>query len=238
MFQLDEGSYIFPAPEYALCEPNGLLAIGGDLAVGRLQAAYYEGIFPFFNPTEIPLWWSPDPRAVLLPAEIHISRTTKKRMRKTPYVITLNHAFEQVIAGCAQRQEGTWITHQIIEAYTALHQLGVAHSVEVWHNTKLIGGLYGVNVGKIFCGESMFSRVSDGSKYALIAFYHHFLGFGGKLFDCQIINAYTASLGVREIPRVQFLNYLYQYRDQPIDKACWLKQTISLPSAEETNHFG
>lgn len=150
MFQLDDGSYIFLAPEYALHEPNGLLAISGDLAVGRLQFAYYEGIFPWFNPTEIPLWWSPDPRAVLLLAAIYISRTTKKRMRKTAYAITLNHDFEQVIAACAQRQEGTWITHQIIEAYTALHKLGVAHSVEVWYNTKLIGGLYGVNVGKIF----------------------------------------------------------------------------------------
>lgn len=200
--QLSSQSFIFPSPELALREPNGLLALGGDLTAPRLLAAYQRGIFPWFNPGEMILWWSPDPRAVLFPEDLHISRSMRRFIRHCPYRFTLNHAFADVISACAtERDEGTWIGRDVQQAYCQLHALGHAHSLEVWLENELVGGLYGVAVGAVFCGESMFSRADNASKSALMVFCHHFTQHGGELIDCQVLNAHTASLGAVEIPR-------------------------------------
>ncbi len=175
MYQLDDDSNLFPPVSEAMREPNGLLAIGGDLSSKRLQAAYYDGIFPWFNPGEMPLWWSPDPRAVLMVGDLHISRSMKKVLKKQIYRITINTAFKQVIEACSVRPEGTWILPEVQAGYLALHQEGIAHSVEAWHGSQLVGGLYGVNMGHLFCGESMFSRMNDASKFAFITFFYSFL---------------------------------------------------------------
>lgn len=233
MYQLDDDSYLFPPVSEAMREPNGLLAIGGDLSSKRLQAAYYDGIFPWFNPEEMPLWWSPDPRAVLMVGDLHISRSMKKCLKKQVYRITLNHAFKEVIEACSIREEGTWIVPEVRAGYLALHKAGLAHSVEAWYGDKLVGGLYGVNVGHLFCGESMFSRMNDASKFAFITFYFHFLRYNGQLFDCQVLNHHTASMGVKEIPRWDFLHILYRWRDKSIDSDCWLPQTLRLPQSIE-----
>ncbi|WP_340610523.1 leucyl/phenylalanyl-tRNA--protein transferase [Xenorhabdus bharatensis] len=225
--QLDN-SYEFPHPETALAEPNGLLAFGGDLSAERLKTAYRKGIFPWFSPNELPLWWSPDPRAVLIPGELHTGRTLRRFIRKHPYQFTVNYAFEQVICGCAQRQEGTWIGSDIQLGYQTLHQEGLAHSVEVWHKQQLVGGLYGVNMGTLFCGESMFSKMENASKCAFVVFYHHFLRHGGQLFDCQVLNHHTESLGAKNIPRKEFLRHLDQYQKQSLQIGCWDKQTLAL----------
>nr|WP_314264587.1 leucyl/phenylalanyl-tRNA--protein transferase [uncultured Moellerella sp.] len=228
MFQLDDNSNLFPPIELAMTEPNGLLAIGGDLTPERLKSAYYHGIFPWFNPQELPLWWSPDPRAVLLKDELHISRSMQKLIKKRPFTVTINHAFDQVIDACSVRSEGTWIVPEVRSGYKALHRLGLAHSVEAWHQDKLVGGLYGVSVGSLFCGESMFTRMSDASKFAFIAFYFHFLRYNGQLFDCQVLNHHTESLGAKEIPRKDFSRILYRWRDESISSACWAPQLIDL----------
>ncbi|WP_446469476.1 leucyl/phenylalanyl-tRNA--protein transferase [Xenorhabdus stockiae] len=225
--QLDN-SYEFPHPDTALAEPNGLLAFGGDLSAERLKTAYRKGIFPWFSPNELPLWWSPDPRAVLIPEELHTGRTLRRFIRKHPYQITVNYAFEQVVYGCAQRQEGTWIGSDIQLGYQTLHQEGLAHSVEVWHKQQLVGGLYGVNIGTLFCGESMFSKMENASKCAFVAFYHHFLRHGGQLFDCQVLNHHTESLGAKNIPRKEFLRHLDQYQKQSLQTGCWDAQTLEL----------
>ncbi|MEX0445299.1 leucyl/phenylalanyl-tRNA--protein transferase [Xenorhabdus sp. SGI246] len=225
--QLDN-SCEFPHPTNALTEPNGLLAFGGDLSAERLKTAYSKGIFPWFSPDEPPLWWSPDPRAVLIPGELHTGRTLRRFIRKHPYQITVNYAFDQVIYGCGQRQEGTWIGAGIQHAYQTLHQEGMAHSVEVWHKHQLVGGLYGVNVGTLFCGESMFSKMENASKCAFVAFYHHFLHHRGQLFDCQVLNHHTESLGAKNIPRGEFLQYLEQCKKQSLQAGCWDTQVLEL----------
>ena len=159
--KLSPQSLAFPSPEGALRDPNGLLAIGGDLTAPRLLAAYERGIFPWYSPGEAILWWSPDPRAVLFPAEFHLNRSLKRFLRHDPFRITLNHDFAAVIAACAHRpDEGTWIGPEVQRAYQHLHRLGYAHSVEVWQDDQLVGGMYGVAQGALFCGESMFSRVT------------------------------------------------------------------------------
>ena len=205
LFQLDDSDLDFPEPHLALKEPNGLLAIGGEISPARLRVAYQSGIFPWYFPYEEPLWWSPDPRAVLPAGDLHIGRSLRKFIRHQPYKITLNHAFASVIEACSIRDEGTWIGPDIKEGYEALYRQGEAHSVEVWDGDELVGGLYGVNVGAVFCGESMFSRRDNASKCAFIAFYNHFLRYGGQLFDCQVLNSHTASLGASEISRDHYL---------------------------------
>lgn len=160
LVQLSRHSIAFPSPEGALREPNGLLALGGDLSPARLLMAYQRGIFPWFSPGDPILWWSPDPRAVLWPESLHISRSMKRFHKRSPYRVTMNYAFGQVIEGCASdREEGTWITRGVVEAYHRLHELGHAHSIEVWREDELVGGMYGVAQGTLFCGESMFSRM-------------------------------------------------------------------------------
>ncbi|RVT23059.1 leucyl/phenylalanyl-tRNA--protein transferase, partial [Escherichia coli] len=182
------------------------LALGGDLSPARLLMAYQRGIFPWFSPGDPILWWSPDPRAVLWPGQFHLSRSMKRFHAKSPFRVTLNHAFGQVIEGCAEdRHEGTWITRDIIIAYHQLHELGYAHSIEVWKEDNLVGGMYGVAQGTLFCGESMFSRATNASKTALLVFSEEFARRGGRLMDCQVLNEHTASLGAVEISRRHYI---------------------------------
>lgn len=230
LVQLSRHSITFPSPEGALREPNGLLALGGDLSPARLLMAYQRGIFPWFSPGDPILWWSPDPRAVLWPEAFHISRSMKRFHKSSPYRITLNHAFGQVIEGCAgDREEGTWITESIVLAYHRLHELGHAHSVEVWLGDELVGGMYGVAQGALFCGESMFSRADNASKSALMVFTHAFARHGGKLMDCQVLNSHTASLGAVEIPRREYLELLADLRAKPLPGHFWVPRTLFSP---------
>ncbi len=199
----------FPPLATALSEPNGLLAVGGDLAPERLLAAYRRGIFPWYSPGEPILWWSPDPRMVLFPAEFKVSRSLGRTLRRGGYEVRLDTAFAQVIAACAQTprrgQQGTWIVPEMQAAYRRLHELGLAHSVETWVDGELVGGLYGIALGRMFYGESMFSWRSDASKIAVahLARYLERLGFG--MVDCQMHTTHLASLGAREIPRDDFI---------------------------------
>ncbi|SUB82984.1 leucyl/phenylalanyl-tRNA--protein transferase [Pragia fontium] len=227
LIQLSADSYDFPPVDYALNDPNGLLALGGDLSPQRLISAYQNGIFPWFSSDDPILWWSPDPRAVLIPQQLHISRSMAKFIKKTPLSVTINQAFEQVISACSsERDEGTWIDLSIQQSYCQLHQQGIAHSVEVWHEGDLVGGLYGVEQGALFCGESMFSRQTNASKLALYAFCCHFLSYGGKLIDCQILNDHTESLGAMEIPRADYLQFLYKLQQESLPQACWTSQKL------------
>ncbi|AHG21940.1 leucyl/phenylalanyl-tRNA--protein transferase [Chania multitudinisentens RB-25] len=238
--KLSPQSLVFPSPEGALREPNGLLAMGGDLAPSRLLAAYERGIFPWFSPGEPILWWSPDPRAVMFPEECHASRSLKRFLRNNPFQITLNHDFAAVIAACAQRPpaEGTWIGPEIQQAYLQLHRQGNAHSVEVWQGDELVGGLYGVAQGALFCGESMFSRTANASKCALMAFNRHFTAYGGELVDCQVLNTHTARLGARDIPRRQFLQLLSNLQRKVLAPECWLPQVIPPQQVEPPSPAG
>jgi leucyl/phenylalanyl-tRNA--protein transferase len=206
----------FPAPETALREPNGLLAIGGDLSVERLLAAYDHGIFPWFDSDQGPiLWWSPDPRAVVAPDAIRISRTLKRTIARDTYRISLDTAFIAVIGACAgprRNATGTWITPQMQHAYRRLHELGYAHSVEAWQEGRLVGGLYGVALGRMFFGESMFSHARDASKVAFAYLGRHLQANGYGLIDCQVMNPHLESLGAVEMPRREFLERVRQNR--------------------------
>jgi leucyl/phenylalanyl-tRNA--protein transferase len=199
---------IFPALGKALAEPNGLLAAGGDLSPRRILAAYRRGIFPWFSRGEPILWWSPDPRMVLLPDELKISRSLAKTLRNANYEVRLNTAFDDVIHACASKprdgQPGTWITREMQQAYRELHRLGHAHSVETWIDGELAGGLYGIAIGQAFYGESMFAHARDASKIALahLCAYLKQRGFG--IIDCQMETSHLASLGARPIPRSDF----------------------------------
>jgi leucyl/phenylalanyl-tRNA--protein transferase len=200
----------FPPLEFALSEPNGLLCAGGDLTPQRLVLAYINGIFPWYSPGDPILWWSPDPRMALFPDEFRISRSLRKTLRKANYQIRLDTHFEAVIQACAgksrRNQAGTWITPEIQAAYLRLHHLGYAHSVETWIDGKLAGGLYGIAIGKMFYGESMFAHVTDASKIAA-AHLARFLGEQGfGMIDCQMNTSHLASLGAREIPRDEFIH--------------------------------
>lgn len=197
----------FPPVENALSEPNGLLAIGGDLTSHRLLEAYSKGIFPWFNEDQPILWWSPDPRMVLFPHQLKISRSLRKAVKKTHYKICTDCNFTQVMLACAaprEGQPGTWIHPQMIAAYTALHEMGLAHCVETWIDGELAGGLYGVALGKVFFGESMFSRVQDASKIALVHLVKQLQFWQFGLIDCQVKTHHLASLGAQEISRAEF----------------------------------
>lgn len=214
----------FPAVEHALREPDGLLAAGGDLTPAWLRCAYRHGIFPWFAPGEPILWWSPDPRLVLFPEEIHVRRSLAKRLRNAGFTVTFDHAFEAVITACATTRaaaEGTWITPAMHAAYCRLHIEGDAHSVEVWRDGELVGGLYGIALGGVFFGESMFSRVADASKVALVHLARHLAAHGGRLIDCQVHTPHLASLGARCIARTTFIDYLDQYVSAPVSSSLW-----------------
>lgn len=214
----------FPPVERALTEPNGLLAAGGDLSPERLLAAYRRGIFPWFNAGEPILWWSPDPRMVLFPEEFEPSRSLRRRLRRGDYEIRVDTAFTEVMQACAAPrpgQRGTWITPPMMAAYTRLHRLGHAHSVETWIEGRLVGGLYGVAIGRVFFGESMFARVSDASKIAFAHLVAQLRAWGYGLIDCQMSTRHLASLGAREIPRSAFNALLAALTPLPGEPAPW-----------------
>jgi len=201
----------FPAPQLAMRDPNGLLAIGGDLSVARLVNAYAQGIFPWYNPDEPILWWCPDPRAVLVPAQFHVSRSLARRLRKRDFAVTLDRAFAGVLEACSApraRGRGTWLGPEMKQAYQALHERGHAHSVEIWRDGALVGGLYGVALGRAFYGESMFSAADDGSKLAMHYLCRQLAAWDFALMDCQIASPHLATLGAVELPRERFLAVL------------------------------
>jgi leucyl/phenylalanyl-tRNA--protein transferase len=191
-----------------MAEPDGLLAVGGDLSVERLLLAYHNGIFPWYEGRHI-LWWCPDPRFVLFPEELKVSKSMRQLIRRQSFVFTTNKAFEEVIGNCktiARRdQDGTWITDEVKEAYGRLHRDGYAHSAEAWLNGELVGGLYGVRLGKVFFGESMFSKASNASKYAFICYVEQLREEGVELIDCQVYTEHLESLGARMITRTEFI---------------------------------
>jgi leucyl/phenylalanyl-tRNA---protein transferase len=201
----------FPPVEDALQEPNGLLCVGGDLSVERLLEAYRRGIFPWFSAGQPILWWSPDPRTVLYPGEFKVARSLAKTLRNRGFRTTVDQAFEQVMERCADpalRPEGTWISPQMHAAYRRLHELDYAHSFETWEGDQLVGGLYGVALGRVFFGESMFSVARDASKVALHALVQAALAQNVRLIDCQVDSEHLRSLGARSVPRREFMREL------------------------------
>ena len=214
---------IFPSPK--LANENGLLAIGGDLSVPRLLRAYSMGIFPWYSEGYPILWWSPDPRLILLPDELKVSRSLRQVISKGQFIVTLDKAFRQVITSCAQikrkHEKGTWINADIIEAYTKLHELGFAHSVESWHNSVLVGGLYGVSLGSAFFGESMFAKISNASKVAFVQLVDFLKTWKVNLIDCQITTTHLMNFGAKEVPRTIFLKMLKQSLTTPTRKGKW-----------------
>ena len=220
----DDEDTPLPPPEYALREPDGLLAGGGSLSPKRLIDAYRCGIFPWYSAGQPILWWSPDPRAVLLPTHLKVSRSLRKRIRQARYTITYDQAFPAVVAACAAPRrgaDGTWITQQMQRAYLHLHELGVAHSAEAWLNGVLVGGLYGVALGRVFFGESMFSRATDASKVAFVQLVQHLADHGYMLIDCQVHSEHLASLGAEDIPRREFIDLLKHWCDAPPLPGAW-----------------
>jgi leucyl/phenylalanyl-tRNA--protein transferase len=209
VYQLSE-DLVFPPPH--LASKSGLLAIGGDLSRERLLLAYSMGIFPWYSAGEPILWWSPDPRLVLYPDEFKVSKSLKKIIKKQAFRVTMDRAFEDVITQCAQvrleNQEGTWIVDDMVQAYCRLHESGFAHSVEAWRDDILAGGLYGVSLGKFFFGESMFTRITNASKVALVALVEYLQARNFALIDCQIATEHLISFGAREISRARYLKEL------------------------------
>lgn len=200
-----------PPVSRALRRPNGLLAAGGGLSVSRLVDAYGRGCFPWFSEGEPVLWWSPDPRMVLLPGELHVPRSLGRRLRRGEFNVTADLAFADVMAGCAEPRDdlgGTWITAEMRDAYQALHDAGHAHSIEAWQDGLLVGGLYGVSLGRAFFGESMFTRVPDASKVAFVRLVEQLRRWQFGVVDCQMKTEHLARFGAREVPRTEFLGWL------------------------------
>lgn len=220
----NDKTHAFPAVEQAFRDPNGLLAAGGDLAPARLIEAYRNGIFPWYGEGEPILWWSPDPRAVLFPQRLKISRSLRKTIRKGEFTLTADMAFRHVMQACAAPRGdgmGTWIAPEMIEAYNRLHEMGIAHSVEAWRNGELAGGLYGVALGRMFFGESMFSRASDASKVAFVHLVRQLERWGYAAIDCQIHSTHLQTLGAENIDRTAFIGLLEQWRNEPGHPAPW-----------------
>jgi leucyl/phenylalanyl-tRNA--protein transferase len=216
----------FPDLSKALREPNGLLAFGGCLSPQRLVNAYRHGVFPWYNPGEPILWWSPNPRLVLFPDKLNISRSLNKTLRKQPFEIHFDYACAKVISACAaprQADGGTWITEEMQNAYRQLHRLGICHSVEAWQEGELVGGLYGLAIGQVFFGESMFHTKTDASKVAYVHLVKQLADWGYQLLDCQVSSEHLLSLGAEEISRSNFQSLLARYRDsKPLPQA-WVK---------------
>lgn len=201
----------FPDPSLAETDPDGLLAVGGDLTAERIVQAYRQGIFPWYGDDQPILWWSPDPRMVLFPDELHVSRSLAKELHRNTFEITFDQAFDAVIEACAQprsNEEGTWLIPEMIAAYRQLHRLGIAHSVEVWQGGELVGGLYGNALGSVFFGESMFAFRSNASKVAFVCLIRSLVQRGYRLIDCQVFTPHLESLGARLIPREEFLQLI------------------------------
>jgi len=222
---------MFPPVEHA--SPEGLLAIGGDLSSRRLLDAYRQGIFPWYSAGQPILWWSPDPRAVLYPERLNISRSLRKTLRRRAFTVTFDHEFEAVIQACAEPRtiggsmsSGTWITREMKAANTELHRAGYAHSVEAWSGSRLVGGLYGVALGRGFFGESMFHRETDASKVALVGLVQLLSRWKFRFIDCQLTSDHVLSLGAVEIPRARFLKELGQALDYPDPAFQWTEGTV------------
>lgn len=226
----------FPAAELALSDPDGLLAIGGDLSPQRLLNAYRHGIFPWFSQGQPILWWSPDPRMVFLTEQVRLSSRMRRTLRGSVWRVTADTAFEQVIVGCALTprpgQDGTWITEAMQQAYLRLHQLGHAHSVEVFDADRLVGGIYGVAVGRMFFAESMFSAASGASKLALAALAWRLYGWGWPLLDAQVENPHLLSLGAVRWPRSRFLQVVQQQADLPEPAGAWTQRFGTLAASD------
>ncbi|AEG01406.1 leucyl/phenylalanyl-tRNA--protein transferase [Methylomonas methanica] len=214
----------FPSLDKALGEPNGLIAVGGCLSPQRILNAYRNGIFPWFNPGEPILWWSPDPRLVLFPDKLQVSRSLRKTLRKQLFEIRYDSAFEQVIIACAAPrgdQGGTWITEDMKRAYLQLHKLGIAHSVEAWQDQQLVGGLYGIGIGRVFFGESMFHRKTDASKVVFAHLVRQLTDWHYQLIDCQVSSEHLFSLGAEEVPRTVFADLLNRLCELQPDPDAW-----------------
>jgi len=214
----------FPPVQHALHDPAGLLAAGADLSTDRLIMAYSQGIFPWYSPGEPILWWSPDPRMVLFPQELVVQRSLAKVLRKRHYEIHVDTVFAEVIAGCSRPragQDGTWISKEMIAAYTRLHQIGVAHSIETWIDGRLAGGLYGIALGRAFYGESMFTLVPDASKIAFVHLVRQLQRWNFGIIDCQMNTAHLARFGAREIPRTEFITQLNNLINLPTVHSPW-----------------
>ncbi len=238
VFLLPEYEIIFPPPH--LARPDGLLAIGGNLSRPRLLAAYRRGIFPWYMGGEPILWWSPDPRLVLYPAELHVARRLRRVIRQGRYRVTIDRDFAEVIRACAairrSRGEGTWILPEMVDAYIDLHDAGFAHSVEVWEEKALVGGIYGVSLGGAFFGESMFSRRRDASKVGLVRLVEALVDRGFRIVDCQVATAHLKRFGAREIPRRRFLADLQDALAQPTLKGAWILDPDLQAAAEPASH--
>lgn len=236
MHLLDPRRPEFPPADQALTEPNGLLAVGGELSRKWLLAAYRNGVFPWFDDDRGPiLWWSPDPRAVLFPNEVRVSRRLARTIRNGGFSVTLDRAFGQVVKGCAAPRSGssgTWITPRMKRAYQRLHRSGYAHSCEVWLGDELAGGIYGVSLGGLFFGESMFFLEPDASKVALVSLVRQLERWGFSLLDCQVMNPHLGSLGAREIPRAEFLERLAANHEVPTRLGPW-QMDSTLPATVE-----
>lgn len=223
IFFLADDSLVFPNPEEA--EADGLLAVGGDLSLPRLVAAYAQGIFPWYGPGSPILWWTPDPRCVLLPGSLHIGSRLARTLRNLPFHVTMDVAFAQVIRACAAmsrpEQEGTWIVPEMLDAYIALHRAGLAHSVEVWEEDELVGGLYGVSLGRMFFGESMFHCKANASKAALVHLCRHLHDWGFELIDCQQTTPHIMKLGATTISRRLFTRHVTAAMDAPTLRGSW-----------------
>lgn len=210
-------------PELTQANRDGLLAMGGELNPDWLVSAYSQGIFPWFSQGQPILWWSPDPRMVLFPDKVHVSRSLRKVIKQKQFSVTCNQNFAEVISNCAMRgatskqDDGTWITDEMNQAYQELHKLNYAHSIEVWQHGELVGGLYGIALGKVFFGESMFSHKSNASKVALVALCQYLITRGYKIVDCQVTSDHLLSLGAEEIPRTKFAEYLQGINIQQAD---------------------
>lgn len=219
---------LFPPVQQALIEPNGLLAAGGDLGVERLFAAYTQGIFPWFGEYEPIMWWSPDPRCVFRTDALHVSHSLRRQLRRSNWTLTTDQMFGKVMRACAaprDGQHGTWIVDDMITAYTTLHANGHAHSVEIWDGQMLVGGLYGVMIGRLFCGESMFSVRSGGSKAALLGLCQLLRQHECPLLDAQVGNPHLYSLGAIDLPRREFLDTLRRLVTEPAVAAMWSPQS-------------
>ena len=225
---LNRKNLVFPPLEKALRDPDGLLAAGGDLTPDRLVAAYRHGCFPWFQDGQPILWWSPDPRTVIFPEELHVSRSLAKLIRQGRFRVTFDQDFAAVISACAGPRayaDGTWITGSIQAAYVQLHKRGFAHSVEVWDNNVLVGGLYGLAMGQLFFGESMFSRADNASKVGFATLVERLKAWGFVLIDCQMHTQHLQNFGARPIPREAFCDYLRLHLDQP-NHADWLPRRV------------
>ena len=227
---LNDNDFNFPDPDSALKEPNGLLAAGGSLTPEHLLKAYSKGIFPWFEEDQPILWWTPDPRMVLYPDELHISKSLAKAMKQSSLRISCDEAFERVITACAGKRtysDDTWITEEMIDAYCALHTMGVAHSIETWDDDKLVGGLYGLAIGEVFFGESMFSFQDNASKIAFATLVKKLSSLNYSLIDCQVSSPFLSSFGAREIPRVDFMTQLPKNAEYGRNKTHWPLQLSS-----------